>query len=140
MRKCLSEVLRVRNDLAEVSRVQGVFAGLCEEWQLPVDLEMPVSLALEEVLSNVLRHGCTPGVDHVIEVRFASDAEGIEFEITDDGTPYDPLSRPDPDVTLPLEQRRAGGLGVFLVKKIGDDVRYERRGERNCLYFRKRFN
>jgi len=136
MRKGVSEVLRVRNDLTEISRLQEVFAGLAEEWRLPSEIEFKISLALEEVLSNVLRHGCMPGAEHKIEVRLARDGEGIEFEVIDDGIAYDPLSRPDPDVTLPLDQRRPGGLGVFLVRKIADELRYERSEGRNHLFFR----
>ena len=60
MRKCLSEVLRVRNDLAEVSRIQEVFAGLCEDWQLPPDLEMQIGRLSDHIESLFEMAGVQP--------------------------------------------------------------------------------
>jgi sigma-B regulation protein RsbU (phosphoserine phosphatase) len=59
--------------------------------------------------------------------------------VSDSAGEYNPLARADPDLTLPLEQRRPGGLGVFLVKQLADEVSYERREGRNHLRFLKRF-
>lgn len=60
MRKCLSEVLRVRNDLAEVSRSQEVFAGLCEDWHLPPDLEMQIGRLSDHIESLFVMAGVQP--------------------------------------------------------------------------------
>ncbi len=56
----------------------------------------------------------------------------------DRGVPYDPLAKPDPDVTLPAEKRRIGGLGVYMVKQMADNVRYEYHDGQNILTVRKR--
>jgi serine/threonine-protein kinase RsbW len=58
--------------------------------------------------------------------------------IEDDGPPFDPLSLPPPDVTASLEERRVGGLGVFLVRQMMDEVSYQRTGKRNQLRTSKR--
>lgn len=134
-----TRLIPVGADLAEVGRVQRELAGLWEEFALPAELENPVSLALEEVLSNVLRHGGTAGVPLDVRVAFEAGAQGFAFEVSDSAAPYNPLDHADPDLTLPLAQRRPGGLGVFIVKKLADELRYQRRDGRNHLRFFKRF-
>jgi len=131
--------LEVADDLAEVGRVQEELSSLWASRALPGEIEPTVSLALEEVLSNVLRHGRRNGTPFGIRVTFAVDAAGFEFEVSDGAEAYNPLARPDPDLTLSLEQRRPGGLGVFLVKQLADEVGYEHRNGRNHLRFRKLF-
>lgn len=131
------EILEVRNDLSEVERANDALRELWVRCALPEHLEAPVALCLEEVLSNVIRHGCVPGQLCNIRVRYEILDGGIEFEVSDDAPAFDPLSLPAPDLNVPLEQRKAGGLGVFLVRKIMDEVRYEYRDGRNHFVFRK---
>src|SRR5262249_10240179 len=134
-----TRTIEVRDDLTEVGRVQEELNAIWESLALSPDVEMDVSLALEEALSNVLRHAASDGQSREIRVSFLIDESGLEFDLSDSASPYDPLSRPDPDLTLPLEERRAGGLGVYLVKQLADEVSYERRDGRNHLRFRKLF-
>src|SRR5262249_25524709 len=134
-----TRIIEVGDDLSEIGRVQEELSSLWQSRGLPPDMEPSVSLGLEEVLSNVLRHSAAVGRSHEIRVIFRVDDIAFEFEVSDSAAPYNPLSRPDPDINLPLEQRRAGGLGVFLVKRLADDVQYERDDERNRLRFRKLF-
>jgi anti-sigma regulatory factor (Ser/Thr protein kinase) len=132
-----TQTIQVSNDLAEVSRLNEVLSNLWMERNLPPDLEMPAVLALEEVLTNVIRHGCTGLANADIRVQFTFEPGAFEFVASDNGAPYDPLSHPDPDVNLPIEQRTPGGLGIFLVRRLGDAVSYEYRDGRNHLLFRK---
>jgi anti-sigma regulatory factor (Ser/Thr protein kinase) len=134
-----NQTIEVGDDLNEVSRVQEELSKLWECRELPPDIEMPVSLGLEEVLSNVLRHSVIDGRSREIRVTFQFDDRGFEFEVSDSASPYDPLSRPDPDLNIPLEERTPGGLGVYLAKQFADEIAYERRNGRNCLRFRKLF-
>jgi anti-sigma regulatory factor (Ser/Thr protein kinase) len=94
-------------------------------------------MCLEEVLSNVIRHGCLPGQDCKVQVCYNLVPRGIEIEVSDAAKAFNPLSVPPPDLTVPLEQRRAGGLGVFLVRQMMDEVHYEYRNGRNHFIFRK---
>ncbi len=134
-----TQTILVSDDLSEVGRVQEELSSLWESRGLPADVEGPVSLALEEVLSNVLRHGRTEGRSAEIRVTFSIDDSGFDFEVSDSAPAYDPLLRPDPDIDAPLEQRQRGGLGVFLVKKLADELSYARCDGRNRLRFRKLF-
>jgi serine/threonine-protein kinase RsbW len=131
--------IHVGDNLAELERVQEFLSELWGSRGLPEDIEGSVSLALEEVLSNVLRHSRLDGRSCQIKVVFAIYPDGFEFEVSDSAPPYNPLLQPDPDVNAPLDQRERGGLGVFLVKRLADEVSYDRRDERNCLRFRKSF-
>lgn len=128
----------VRNDIHEVPRTSQILSDFWAQHRLPPEAEMDATLALEEILSNVIRHGCDPGRDYDIQVRISLLASGVyELEISDDAMPFNPLLRPDPNLDLPIEQRTPGGLGIFLVKQLADDLRYEFRDGRNILRFRK---
>ena len=65
--------------------------------------------------------------------------EKLKTSFIDKGIPYDPLAKPDPDVTLPAEEREPGGLGIFMVKKSMDGVTYQRENDENVLTIRKNF-
>jgi len=134
-----SHTIQVEDDLSAVGRAQEELTSLWGQYSLPEETENAVSLALEEVLSNVLRHSRTDGRSSEIRVTFTIDDCGFQFEVSDSAAPYNPLLRPDPPVDLPLEQRQAGGLGVFLVRRLADELSYDRRDGRNVLRFRKLF-
>lgn len=98
-----------------------------------------VELVTEETLVNVFKYAYPHGEGNV---RLRCMAEGDRFiiEVTDRGVPFDPTARPDPDVTSPLEERPAGGRGIYLAKKLTDEMRYSREDGRNilCLFIRKK--
>jgi serine/threonine-protein kinase RsbW len=87
----------------------------------------PLRVALDEIVSNIVIHGGVARPPR-IDVGFRRVDDGVEVTITDDGPPFDPMARPEPDVTLPIEARQPGGLGIALVKSLVDRVRYERIG------------
>jgi anti-sigma regulatory factor (Ser/Thr protein kinase) len=88
--------------------------------------------ALDEILSNVVRHAM-PSDSAVIEMILSRDGNLVRVEVVDDARPFNPLLVPPPDTSSPLEQREPGGLGIALVRALTDEVRYERRGDRNRL-------
>lgn len=93
-------------------------------------------VAVDEVVSNILNHG-----GEALAVRVSAGAGGAAawVEVEDDGPPFDPTAAASPDTGLALEDREVGGLGIHLVRKLADEVAYERRGERNRLRFSKTF-
>jgi len=97
-----------------------------------------LELALEEIFLNVVMHGSQPGTSPRVEVSLALDADTVTMTVEDDGPPFDPLSLPPPELHLSLEERRVGGLGVFLVRQMMDSVDYARVAGRNQLRMRKR--
>ena len=99
-------------------------------------------LALEEVFTNIIRHGSRPGSTLWVEVEVSLDrlAESVAMTVEDDGPEFDPLSLSPPDLTAGLADRRVGGLGVFLVRKMMDSVSYVRIEGRNQLRMSKRLS
>jgi len=98
----------------------------------------PVHVALDEVLSNVVRHGTGGRPNSLIDVTFALEGGSLEVTVVDDGPEWDPLTLPPPDTTAPLDARHPGGLGVHLVRSLMDRVTYTRDEDRNHLVFARR--
>ena len=127
---------------AEAAAVRPAAAALdafCAAERVPRDALWPFQVALDEIVANIVSHAAAGNGGRAFDVWFRRDGETIEIVVADDGPPFDPLARPDPDVTLPLEGRQPGGLGIMLVKSLMDDVRYERT-TRNVLTIRKRIS
>ena len=122
---------------AAVSELGLALEAFCSAEVIPEDTAWRLKVALDEILANIVSHGATDGDGHAIDVWFARLDDLVQVRIADDGVPFDPLSRPDPDTTAPLEARQPGGLGIALVKGLIDDVRYERTN-RNILTLRTR--
>ena len=108
-----------------------------EKTNCPMRVKMQIELAVEEAFVNVANYAYGDKVGKA-RIRFAND-NGITITLMDQGTPYDPLKREDPDVSLPAEVRPIGGLGVYMVKKTMDEVGYEYADGWNVLRMRKSY-
>jgi anti-sigma regulatory factor (Ser/Thr protein kinase) len=93
----------------------------------------PLQVALDEILSNIVRHAGAGPTEAIIDVTVELRNDTLEMTVSDDGPAFNPLQLPEPDVTAALEERRPGGLGVHLVRKLMDHVEYRRVEGRNCL-------
>ena len=103
----------------------------------PKKIQMQIQLAVEEIFVNIASYAYAPETGMAgIAVEITEGIARIIFE--DSGEPFDPLSEETPDVTLPASQRRIGGLGIFLVRKLMDGVSYEYRDGKNILTLEKR--
>ena len=105
---------------------------------LPPAETLTFELALEEIFMNVVMHGSPAGPVARVEVSLALRDGCLTLMIEDDGPSFDPRSLAAPDVTASLEERRVGGLGVYLVRQMMDAVSYQRLGGRNQLSMTKR--
>lgn len=94
-------------------------------------------LALDEILSNIVRHH-VPGARVAIDMTFSLDGDTVAMEILDGTPPFNPLLAPAPDITIPLEQRQPGGLGIALVRSLMDDIGYEHRDRGNYIVMKCR--
>lgn len=93
-----------------------------------------LNMALEEVFMNVAHHsGAT-----ALELDFIREGEDVILRFADNGTPYNPLLREEPDISLPAEVREIGGLGVLMIRRLTDSQTYGYEGGRNILTLRKR--
>ena len=109
-----------------------------EAAECPAKIQMQIDLAVEEVFVNISDYAYTSEKGTaLIRVELSGDPASVTITFEDSGIPYDPLAREDPDITLPIRERTIGGLGIFLVKKIMDEVTYEYRDGKNILSLKK---
>ena len=107
--------------------------GEREAW--PDSLVFKVNLVLEEVGLNILSYGGESGGPHPeMEIVITSEDDSLTIEVSDDGRPFDPLHEaPNPDLGAAIEDRPIGGLGVYLVQTMMDDLSYQHTGGKNRL-------
>ena len=98
---------------------------------------MQVQVAFEEIFVNIA-HYAYPNMDGMMSLSVAADDEGIRIQFVDSGVPFNPLEKEDPDVTASAEDRKIGGLGIYMVKSTMDDVQYEYKDNRNILTIYKK--
>ena len=109
-----------------------------EALECPPKTQMQIDIAVEEIFVNIVNYAYAPDTG-TASIRFRADEAAGHAEITfiDRGVPYNPLAKPDPDVTLSAEERQIGGLGIFMAKKSMDDMQYEYRDGQNILTITK---
>ncbi len=130
--------MSVPSDAAQLSVLTQFLQEFWSAADLPPAETVTFELALEEIFMNVVTHGSRAGRVPLVEVSLALCDGCLTLRIEDDGPSFDPLSLAAPDVTASLEERRVGGLGVYLVRQMMDAVSYQRLGGRNQLSMTKR--
>ena len=117
-----------------LSDVLGFVDESLEAYECPMKIQMGICVAIEEVFVNVARYAYGDGEgDMTLGISFDNESRDITFRMTDKGTPFDPLKKPDPDITLSAEEREIGGLGIFITKKTMDSVSYIYENGENVL-------
>src|SRR5258706_187866 len=130
--------LRLTSRLSELPRLAAEVARLGREHDMPAEVVSDLTLALEEAVSNVIRHGYGERPDGSISVAFRVTGESIVVTVEDAGVGFDPLKHPEPDLTVPVEARPAGGMGVYLIKRLTDEADYRIDDGHNVLTLTKR--
>lgn len=130
---------RVNADVNELQRVLEFVEECMQGIECSPKAIIQIRIAVEEIFVNIA-HYAYPGRvgEAVIEVEIA-DEKTVTITFIDSGIQYDPLAKPDPDVTLSAIDRNIGGLGIFMTKKIMDDLSYEYRGGQNVFTMKKSF-
>ena len=105
---------------------------VCDEWKLDDGLKNKLDMTSEEIFANITFYAYPQG-NGMIDVSIDNQNGEITLKFEDKGIPYNPLEKPDPDITLPPEERPLGGLGIFMVKEMAKDVTYQRVDDRNIL-------
>jgi len=97
-----------------------------------------ICIAIEEVYVNIASYAYKDDTGKVTLTIDTNDS-AVKIKFVDDGVQYNPLDKPDPDIELPPEEREQGGLGIFMIKNIMDDVQYEYKDNQNVLILTKHF-
>ena len=117
-----------------LSDVLGFVDQMLDRFGCPMKIQMAVCVAMEEVFVNVAHYAYPEGQgDVTLSVGFDQDSRTATFRMTDGGIPFDPLQKPDPDITLSVEEREIGGLGIFITKKTMDSISYAYENGENVL-------
>lgn len=127
---------------AEIERLDEVLDFVNEELEAhdaPMKTMMQIAIAVEEIFCNIAHHAYgESGGEAEIAIAVLEEPRRACIRFADRGIPYDPLSRQDPDITLGVEERDIGGLGVYMVKKSMDEMSYAYEDGQNILTMCKR--
>ena len=104
---------------------------------VPVNVQYFANLAIEEFSTNCIKYGYDDAQLHWLEVSLSLGEEALALTIVDDGRPFNPLEAPAPDLTLAVDERPIGGLGIYLVRRMADRMEYARQGDKNRLTLHK---
>lgn len=111
-----------------------------ERYDCPMKAQAQIDIAIDELFGNIVRYAYHPEIGSAtVQVEVIEDPLAVAITFIDQGKPYDPLAKADPDVTLSAEEREIGGLGIYIVKKSMTEITYEYKDGRNILKIRKDF-
>ena len=109
-----------------------------EALDCPMKAQMQIDIAIDELFGNIAHYAYNPEIGKAtVRVEVTEDPLAVVITFIDNGVPYDPLAKADPDTTLSAEEREIGGLGIYMVKKSMDDVTYEYKDGKNILKIKK---
>lgn len=128
----------IENKIDEIPSLALKIDQLGKQWKLPQQLVMNINLVIEEALSNIIFYAFTDAASHQIHLSLSVSDNRLFIRITDDGIQFNPLQHEQPDVSLPVGERAVGGLGIFLITQMMDEMDYERKDNQNILTLNKR--
>lgn len=134
-----SKRLTLQNNIEEVSLLPSFVEDVVKASKLDPEVTGSLNLALEEAVVNVINYAYPEGTAGEVIIDAAATDTALSFTLSDGGKPFDPTARKEPDLNAGVEDRPIGGLGIHLVRQIMDNVRYERRGEKNVLILTKKY-
>lgn len=127
-----------KNKIEEVTRVAEFIEQVGEELELSFAVINSIQLAIEEAVVNVINYAYPKDKECEAYLDVSKKDNAVYFVLSDTGVPFDPTAKSDPDLTLSADERPIGGLGIFLVKQIMNEVTYEYSDGKNNLIMIKR--
>lgn len=121
-----------RAELAKLGMVTDFVNRIMEGCGYSDRFQMQIDIAVEEIYTNICCYAYPGGAGN-IAVEVVAESEKLELTFTDSGFAYDPLEKEAPDITLSAEKRQIGGLGIYMVRQIMDEVSYSRIDGKNVL-------
>ena len=136
----LSESLTLTNDIAQVTLLSSFMKSVIDKLHIADFDARQLRLAVEEAVVNVMEYAYPQDTQGDVMLHVCSDGTNVQVTITDNGAPFDPTASREVDITLPVEQRQVGGLGILLLRKTLDHIHYERKNNQNILTLTKLIN
>lgn len=134
----MTEKLTLHNDVQQIELLAGFIDAIADTIGIDPSTAMSLNLALEEAVTNVICYAYPEGTPGTVDIVAEGDANQLTFTITDSGKPFDPTQQAEADITLGVEERPIGGLGIFLVRQIMDTIAYRRDNGQNILTISKK--
>ena len=126
---------------AAIENIPAVTAFVEEQLEqvgCPMKAQMQIDIAIDELFSNIAQYAYSPKTGKAtVRVEVTENPMAVVISFIDNGIPYDPLAKADPNVSLPADERQIGGLGIFMVKKSMDEINYEYKNGQNVLTIKK---
>ncbi|MCS5646493.1 MAG: ATP-binding protein [Candidatus Marinimicrobia bacterium] len=132
-----NKTVRITNQRDQVDTVRKFFDDYSKENKLTEKTVHDIQMALDELLTNIVNYGYEDSDEHKIDVRFGINDDAVRVEIIDDSKPYNILEQENPDISLSVEDKPIGGLGIFLIKKLMSNVDYYTKEGKNHLVMTK---
>lgn len=129
--------IKICAEIESIAQVSDEIENYLAENQLGMKVITKMLIAIDEIMNNIVNYAYSD-VKGDIEVVYGINEGVITIKFIDYGVPYNPLEAEDPDTTLAVEDRKIGGLGIFIVKKSMDNVEYEYNHKRNILTLYKK--
>ena len=130
--------LTVDATIENVAAVTAFVDEQLEQLDCPIKTQCQVDVAIDELFGNIANYAYNPDIgDATVRVEVTEHPLAVVITFIDNGVPYDPRAKSDPDSTLSAEEREIGGLGIYMVKKSMDDISYEYKDGKNILKIKK---
>lgn len=136
----MTNTLYIKNELEQLTRLYEFLNQQASAFGLEEQLLMQIKLAVEEVVTNVILYAYPDRKDQDIRIDMSLENGLLTIVITDNGIAFNPLEREEPDISLPMEERPIGGLGIYLVKQLMTNVTYTRSSGKNTLTMTKKIH
>jgi anti-sigma regulatory factor (Ser/Thr protein kinase) len=126
------------NDISEITRLYEFIEEIGNDFSLSPDIVFNLNLVLEEAVVNIINYAYPKEEHQYIYLSATMKDESIVLVLTDTGKEFDPTAAPEADITLSADERQIGGLGIFLIRQIMNEVKYERIEGKNVLTLEKK--
>jgi anti-sigma regulatory factor (Ser/Thr protein kinase) len=131
-------LITLRNDLSEIERLANTVIQFGRKINLSDETIFDITLSLEEIINNIISYAYEDKREHQINVHVALKGPVLAFEVEDDGVPFNPLEVSQIDINKPVKDRQPGGLGLFFVRNLMDELAYRREKNMNIFTMKKK--
>lgn len=133
----MEKEISIKNRMEEMERVNLFIEEIGEELGLDMELQMNLNLVIEEMVVNTISYAYPEGTEADIELKAESNGKELTFVLSDSGREFDPTLSEDPDMNVNPADRKLGGMGIYIVKNIMNEVTYQRLEGKNLLTMKK---
>jgi len=130
----------LKSDLSELDRLCQNLETFGQKFGLSKKLIFEINLALDELFTNIISYGFQDDEEHLVRITLTPENDQLCLCIEDDGKPFNPIEFESPDVSCSVEKCKIGGLGIHIMKKLMDEICYERCEDKNVLNLKKKIS